>query len=203
MNESSSLINTDAISFLQSVPTNSVNLILTDPPYIISRKSGMESHYQSVSALAKNGNNAKTEAEWIEYKKTLDKPKEELQAEKGKGWSKDNYIKYGSILGKKYSVQTDFGKWDSEFTFETMETCIREYYKKLKKGGTCIIWFDIWKMETMKRLMEQYKFKQIRLIEWVKTNPQPINSKVNYLSNCRKIQVSSHIEKFGFNVRSH
>ena len=35
--------------------------------------------------------------------------------------------------------------------------------------------------------MEKYKFKQIRFIEWIKTNPQPRNSKVNYLTNCREI----------------
>ena len=35
--------------------------------------------------------------------------------------------------------------------------------------------------------MEKYKFKQIRMIEWIKTNPQPRNSKVNYLTNCREI----------------
>ena len=35
--------------------------------------------------------------------------------------------------------------------------------------------------------MEKHKFKQIRFIEWVKTNPQPINSKVNYLTNAREI----------------
>ena len=35
--------------------------------------------------------------------------------------------------------------------------------------------------------MEKHKFCQIRMIEWIKTNPQPINSKVNYLTNCREI----------------
>jgi len=35
--------------------------------------------------------------------------------------------------------------------------------------------------------MEGEKFKQIRLVEWIKTNPQPINSSVNYLTNCREI----------------
>ncbi len=35
--------------------------------------------------------------------------------------------------------------------------------------------------------MVKYKFKQIRFIEWVKTNPQPLNSSVNYLTNCREI----------------
>ena len=38
--------------------------------------------------------------------------------------------------------------------------------------------------------MEKHKFKQIRMIEWVKTNPQPINSKINYLTNCREIALS-------------
>jgi site-specific DNA-methyltransferase (adenine-specific) len=37
--------------------------------------------------------------------------------------------------------------------------------------------------------MEHEKFKQMRLIEWVKTNPPPINSNVNYLSNSREIAV--------------
>lgn len=35
--------------------------------------------------------------------------------------------------------------------------------------------------------MEKHKFKQIRFIEWIKSNTVPINSKVNYLSNCREI----------------
>ena len=30
-------------------------------------------------------------------------------------------------------------------------------------------------------------FKQIRFIEWVKTNPMPLNQKINYLTNCREI----------------
>ena len=37
--------------------------------------------------------------------------------------------------------------------------------------------------------MEKHKFKQLRLIEWIKTNPQPLNSKINYLTNCREIAV--------------
>ena len=35
--------------------------------------------------------------------------------------------------------------------------------------------------------MEKHKFKQIRFIEWIKTNPQPLNSGINYLTNCREI----------------
>ena len=36
-------------------------------------------------------------------------------------------------------------------------------------------------------MMERHKFKQLRFIEWVKTNPQPLNSSRNYLTNCREI----------------
>ena len=36
-------------------------------------------------------------------------------------------------------------------------------------------------------MMEKIGFKQIRFIEWIKTNPQPLNSSTNYLTNCREI----------------
>ena len=49
------------------------------------------------------------------------------------------------------------------------------------------MFFDIWKISYLKELLEKYKFKQVRFIEWIKTNPQPRNSKVNYLTNCREI----------------
>ena len=129
----------------------------------------------------------KSEKEWEEYKKGLDKPQEELDANEGKGWSKENYLRYGTILGKKYCNKTDYGDWDSEFTMVELEDTIKAYYKKLRKGGTLIMWFDLWKITDLKALLEKHKFKQIRMIEWVKTNPQPINSKTNYLTNCREI----------------
>jgi len=50
-----------------------------------------------------------------------------------------------------------------------------------------IIFFDLWKITPLKDLMEKHKFKQIRFIEWIKTNPQPLNSKTNYLTNCREM----------------
>ena len=80
-------------------------------------------------------------------------------------------MKYGSIYGKKYCVKTDYRDWDNEFTIEILEEFISEYYKKLKKGGTLILFFDLWKISHLKDIMEKYKFKQIRFIEWIKTNP--------------------------------
>jgi len=179
--------NEDGLVYLNTIQDNSIDLILTDPPYIISKESGMDNHYNNIQNNLNN--NIKTEEEWVQFKKILNKPEDELELEKGPGWSKQNYIKYGSILGKKYAVKTNYGKWDEDFTIDILENFIKQFYNKLKKGGTCIIWFDIWKISILKDLMEKYKFKQIRFIEWIKTNPQPLNSKVNYLTNCREIAI--------------
>lgn len=176
--------NKEGLEYLESLENNTIDLVLTDPPYIISRESGMNKLFNSIK---NSSGNLKTEEEWIMYKKTLKKPKEELHKDCGKGWSKENYLKYGSILGKKYSVQTDYGNWDKDFTIDVLEKFIENYYKKLKQGGTLIIFFDLWKITLLKELMEKHKFKQIRFIEWIKTNPQPLNQKVNYLTNCREI----------------
>lgn len=183
--------------FLNTLDDNSVDLILTDPPYIISKESGMNKHYNSVKKNEEeNIKYVKTEEEWSIYKKTLDRPQEELDADKGKGWSKENYLKYGTILGKKYCSKTEFGEWDKNFTMEQLNEIIKLYYEKLRPGGTLIIWFDLWKIESLKTLMTNVKknrngkwkgFEKIRFIEWIKTNPQPINSKISYLSNCREI----------------
>jgi len=177
--------NKDGLKLLKKIEDNSIDLILTDPPYIISKDSGMDKLYKKIQQ--NDGQNMKTEDDWNKYKQTLNKPKEEIEQGFGKGWSKENYIKYGHIQGKKYATKTQFGEWDNEFTMELLDKFIEQYYKKLRKGGTMIMFFDIWKITTLKEIMEKHKFKQIRFIEWIKTNPQPINSKINYLTNCREI----------------
>jgi len=167
------------LEYLKSIENNSINLILTDPPYIISKESGMNEHYNTVKFNEENKiSQVKTEEDWEEYKK---------QNEIENDGNKEKYMKYGTIYGKKYCVKTDYGNWDNDFTLEILNTFIEEYYKKLKKGGTLIMFFDIWKISDLKNILEKNKFKQIRFIEWIKTNPQPRNSKVNYLTNCREI----------------
>jgi len=170
--------NIDGLEYLKKVKDNSVDLILTDPPYIISKDSGMNDHYNKTKENEMNGTEfVKTQAEWEIY-----------SSENGVSEEfKEKYLKYGTIYGKKYCVKTDYGDWDSSFTLELLEEFIKNYYKKLKKGGTLILFFDLWKITLLKDIMEKYNFKQIRMIEWIKTNPQPRNSKVNYLTNCREI----------------
>ena len=109
------------------------------------------------------------------------------QAQPARRRKKDNYMRYGTIYGRKYCVRTDYGDWDSDFTTDQLDVIIGQYYKKLRKGGTIIIFFDLWKISQLKELLGEHKFKQIRLIEWIKTNPQPINSSVNYFTNCREM----------------
>ena len=131
------LYNDDCLEVLKTIKSNSVDLVLIDPPYEISRSSGF-----------KNGGDSS---------------------------------KYGNF-------DIDFGEWD--YNFDIMEQVVKESYRVLKQGGTLFCFYDLWKLTTLKEYFEEAKFKQIRFIEWLKTNPVPINSKVNYLSNAREIALS-------------
>ena len=140
--------NCDGIDLLRSLQDNSVDLILADPPYGISKDSGMNKLHERKKAG------------------------EEL-----------------TPTEKKFETATKYGKWDEDFTLEDLERFVELYYKKLKPGGTCIIWFDWVKISFLCNMMEKHNFKQLRLVEWVKSNPQPLNSKTNYLSNGREFAV--------------
>ena len=177
------LENKDGCEFLKTIDDNSVDLIITDPPYITSTETGMGNLFKQIKENNEKGIEfVKTDEEWDKHKHKY-KDIKGMTEEK----MKENYKRYGSIYGSKYSVQTEYGKWDTEFTMEILDEFIKDYYKKLRKGGTLIIFFDIWKITPLKEIMEKYKFKQIRFIEWIKTNPQPLNSSTNYLTNCREI----------------
>ena len=167
--------NCDGLKLLETLGDGSVDLILTDPPYIISKETGMNSLRNAIDA---GENLTRTEEDWLAY------AKEGVQYPPH---AKENFMMYGTIYGKKYSVKTNYGEWDEQFTMDKLEAFIKAYYKKLRDGGTCIIFFDLGKLTPLKELMEKHKFKQLRFIEWVKTNPQPVNSKVNYLTNAREI----------------
>ena len=43
--------NTDGLQYLSTIKDKTVDLILTDPPYIISRDSGMNTHYNTVKKI--------------------------------------------------------------------------------------------------------------------------------------------------------
>lgn len=83
----------------------------------------------------------------------------------------------------------DFGEWDKGFTLEVLSDIVKEYYRVLRDGGYVIIFYDLWKIQELSQLLTGVGFKQLRFIEWIKTNPVPINSKINYLTNSREVAV--------------
>ena len=172
--------NCDGIDLLNTIQDGSVDLFLTDPPYIISRESGMN---KLRDAIDSDQDLSKTEDEWKVF---LEKNKDVKMAKN----AKENFLKYGTIYGKKYAVKTKYGQWDEDFTLGKLEEFIELFYKKLKPGGTCIVWFDIEKISYLIDMMKKNKLQQFRWLVWVKNNPQPINSKINYLSNAKEIAVS-------------
>ena len=123
--------------FMESMPKGSVDLILTDPPYTISRETGFKSVVNGV---------------------------------------------------QRFAVSMDFGEWDH--CHIDLEVMAKVFYRALRRGGTAIVWYDLWKIGLVKEAMEKAGFKMIRQIIWEKTNPVPLNMRATYLSNCREMAVS-------------
>ena len=135
------LYHKDCFELLKETADNSIDLVLIDPPYEISRDTNFAS---------------------------------------GEKTNRDT---------DRFRVSMDFGKWDSDF--DSMGIVIDECYRVLKNGGTIVCFYDLWKITTLKDHLIHAKFKQLRFFEWIKTNPVPLNSKVNYLTNAREIGVAS------------
>ena len=112
-------------------------MVLTDPPYTISRETGFAN-------VGKNG-------------------------------------------VQRFAVSMDFGKCDKvPIDLARLST---DMYRTLRKGGTAIVFYDLWKLTHLADALRTAGFKMLRLIEWQKTNPVPLNSKATYLSNSREIAV--------------
>lgn len=134
------VFNDDCFVFLSKIKTSTVDLVLIDPPYEISR----ETNFNSGNKTGRNTD--------------------------------------------RFRISMDFGQWDSNFTY--LDKVIEESYRVLKSSGTLICFYDIWKITILKQHFESNHFKQLRFIEWIKTNPVPINSHNNYLTNSREVAIS-------------
>ena len=133
------IVHDDCFNYLKQIKNNSIDLILVDPPYLISKSSNFKNYSDKANS--------------------------------------DIITKYG-----KHSI--DFGDWDKEDL--DWNLLFKEYYRILKDGGTLIFFYDIWKSTMIKDIADLCKFKQPRICQWQKTNPVPINSKINYLSNANE-----------------
>ena len=114
------LTNQSCFDFLKTTPDKSIDLVLIDPPYEVSRDTN-------------------------------------FQSGEPKGDNTD-----------RFRVSMDFGEWDSNFT--GLDLVIKECYRILKDGGTLICFYDLWKLTALKDYFELANFKQLRFIEWLKTN---------------------------------
>lgn len=135
------LHNENCFDFLPKIESKTVDLILIDPPYLISRNTNFQS---------------------------------------------------GSPKGKdtdRFRISMEFGEWDKGF--QDFQFVLQECYRVLRNGGTLISFYDLWKITIIENYLKTAGFEQIRLLEWIKTNPVPINSKINYLTNCREIMISA------------
>lgn len=128
----------DCMDYLKTVQSGSVSLVLTDPPYEISRKTNF------ASGLPKG---------------------------------KDT---------DRFRMSMEFGEWDTHTSLD-FPNILKEFYRVLKNGGTLIMFFDLWKITPLSLMYKKAGFKQLRFIEWVKTNPVPLNSHINYLTNAREV----------------
>ena len=131
--------NQSCFDLLAELEDKSVDLVLIDPPYDISRPTNFQS---------------------------------------GEETGRDT---------DRFRISMEFGEWDKNFT--GLEIVVQECFRVLKDSGTMICFYDLWKIETLKSYLEAAGFVQIRFIEWIKTNPVPINSKINYLTNSREVAV--------------
>ncbi len=134
------LFNEDCLKVMSQIDNGVVDLICTDAPYIISKKTNFH--------IGGSFNNSE---------------------------DKQN---------RKTPVNYDFGEWDKKEL--DLDSLFANYYRILRNGGTLLFFYDVFKMQELKEVAEKHKFKQPRLCVWQKTNPVPVNSKLNYLSNSRE-----------------
>ena len=124
----------DYRKLLRQTSAGSADLVLTDPPYAISRPTGFTR---------------------------------------------------GGV--KRLGVDMEFGDWDrSPISIDRL--CALSF-DALRKGGTIIVFYDLWKITHLADALRAAGFDKLRFIEWIKTNPVPLNSRTTYLSNAREIAV--------------
>lgn len=128
----------DYRDLLDSLPPGTADLILTDPPYTISRSTG--------------------------------------------------FAKLGERSVARFAVSMDFGHWDH--TNIDLDALSERMLRALRKGGTAVVWYDLWKISHLSEAMVRAGFKMLRVLIWQKTNPVPLNMKATYLSNSREIAVA-------------
>jgi hypothetical protein len=131
-----------------------------------SRESGWTPTTTQLEKRREQRRVRKTEDEWNAYKEENGLPDDSKK--------KKNIWNTEQFTAKKYCVKTDYGVWDSEFTMETLKSLSANTIKTQRRRDDDYV---LWSMEDngVERTYGD-KFKQVRMIIWSKSNPQPLNS---------------------------
>ena len=120
------LINGDCLEEMKNIKDDSIDCILTDPPYNISKKNGFKGFFG-------------------------------------------------------YKAGLDFGEWDKDFD---LTSWIGSATKKLKKGGTIIVFTGWRSISYIVEELEKNGVETKDLIRWERTNPFPRNRDRRFLTDC-------------------
>lgn len=159
-----SVIEGDCLKVLPKIPDGSIDLVLTDPPYMISSSVKIRRQRNPLKFDSKSKMAAGLRArQWIR--------KNEGRTE----WK---------FKGK--DIEYEFGSWD---IFETMtdylkftEEWFKECIRVLRKGGHVITFCDKHKITYLVHWAEKLGVKTRQPLFWVKSNPVPQARKVAFMS---------------------
>lgn len=115
------IINGDCYEEILKLKSGSIDLILIDPPYFISKVSRFTTMHEDTPDI---------------------------------------------VFNKYHNLSNDFGEWDKGKI--DWLSLFKEFYRILKKGGTILLFYDVWKSSEIKTAATINKFKQPRIGSWVK-----------------------------------
>ena len=157
------IIHANCLEILPQIPSNSIDMVLCDPPYMISstvkiRRQRNPMKFDKNSSLAIS----------LRERKQLRKIESKDYKYKGK------------------DISFEFGDWDIfpslkdylKFSKQWFTECIRV----LKKGGHIISFWDKHKLTYIVKWAEKLDVKSRQCLFLIKTNPVPCARKVNFMS---------------------
>lgn len=67
----------------------------------------------------------------------------------------------------------------------------KRLFHDLEDGGTLIIFYDKWRINELKNVLQEVGFNSFRLLVWSINNPVPLNCKRNYIANGSELFLSA------------
>ena len=160
----------DCLEIFKDIPNNSIDCVITDPPYMIS----------STVTIRRQRNPMK-----FGSPKSIDKDSKMAMAIRQRDWlhKRKGYKDY-KYKGKDISFE--FGEWDH---FESLEEYLKfsekwftECIRVLKKGGHIVTFWDKHKLTYLVDFANKLNVKNRQCLFLIKTNPVPCARKVNFMS---------------------